>query len=78
MPSLASAYERVRRDNGCAGTDGQTVWDFAAGLEENLRLLREELLGLGSGFSRSADMKIRAALTSCIISGEVCPVVEGY
>ena len=90
-PSLAGAYERVRRNGGCAGTDGQTVWDFAAGLEENLRLLREELLNRayrpspllrvsiearGGGYRQLSIPAVRDRVAQTAVSMALTPIFE--
>ena len=91
VPSLAGAYERVRRNGGCAGTDGQTVWDFAAGLEENLRLLREELLNRayrpspllrvsiearGGGYRQLSIPAVRDRVAQTAVSMALTPIFE--
>ena len=39
---LFSAWERVRENDGCAGSDGVTIESFSEQLEDNLERLRQE------------------------------------
>ena len=41
--NLAMAWERVRRNAGSGGIDGQSIEDFAAAAEEELERLHQEL-----------------------------------
>jgi len=41
--NLAMAWEKVRRNKGAGGVDGETLKDFEAGLEEHLARLHAEL-----------------------------------
>ena len=41
--NLAMAWERVRRNAGSGGIDGQSIGDFAAVAEEELERLHQEL-----------------------------------
>jgi RNA-directed DNA polymerase len=41
--NLAMAWERVRRNGGSGGIDGQSIGDFAAAAEEELERLHQEL-----------------------------------
>jgi len=43
LKGLCEAWERVRRNGGVAGCDGQTVEQFEERLEENLQALHEQL-----------------------------------
>ena len=42
--NLISAWEKVRANKGCAGTDGVTIEEFGARLEDNLNQLKREVL----------------------------------
>lgn len=41
--NLLQAFKRVKKNKGAPGEDGETVYDFAQNLEENIKLLHEEL-----------------------------------
>ena len=41
--NLQLAWQRVKRNGGAGGIDGQSIRDFEEGLDENLRRLHEEL-----------------------------------
>lgn len=43
LRNLRAAWERVKANGGCPGTDGETLERFEAGLEANLTALSEEL-----------------------------------
>jgi len=42
--NLISAWEKVRANKGCAGTDGITIEEFESRLEDNLNQLKREVL----------------------------------
>lgn len=42
--ALASAFQRVKENRGCAGADGITVEGFEKNIKNNLGKLRNELL----------------------------------
>ncbi len=42
-PNLRSAWDKVRENGGCAGTDGQTLADFGSNLQVNLWALNREV-----------------------------------
>lgn len=43
LKNLELAWEKVRRNGGAGGIDGQSIADFEGDLEGNLRRLHEEL-----------------------------------
>src|SRR4030042_6245944 len=42
--NLHDAFDRVEENHGCAGIDGQTIEEFAGGLDARLNRLREDIL----------------------------------
>jgi CRISPR-associated protein Cas1 len=42
--NLHEAFDRVEENQGCAGIDGQTIAEFASGLDGRLNRLREDIL----------------------------------
>lgn len=45
--AMRHAFVRVKENHGCAGSDGQSLLSFEAGLDEELARLRDEVLGNG-------------------------------
>lgn len=43
LENLELAFERVKKNNGAPGIDGETVFDFALKLDENIEFLHEKL-----------------------------------
>ncbi len=44
IPRLTEAWDKVRRNKGCAGTDGMTIDDMAKQPENYLEVIRESIV----------------------------------